>query len=107
MWGVYKNKSRQAATFEMGLGSSFLEKVVIPYANSPSTNPSAKVRAFRDSANYSVNNRLFYCIWRRRTWRPGSCSGSPERSVLEKWYGIRTLGAIMRAALTHCSTVIV
>ena len=46
MWGVYKNKSRQAATFEMGLGSSFLEKVVIPYANSPSTNPNAKVMLF-------------------------------------------------------------
>ena len=39
-------KSRQVATFEMGLGSSFLEKVVIPYANSPSTNPSAKVVVF-------------------------------------------------------------
>ena len=43
MWEAYKNKSRQAATFEMGLGSSILEKVVIPYANSPSTNPIAKV----------------------------------------------------------------
>jgi hypothetical protein len=29
--------------FEMGLGSSFLERVVIPYANSPSTNPGAKI----------------------------------------------------------------
>lgn len=28
----------------MGLGSSCLEKVLIPYANSPSTNPSSKER---------------------------------------------------------------
>jgi len=27
----------------MGLGSSCLEKVVIPYTNSPSTNPDAKL----------------------------------------------------------------
>jgi hypothetical protein len=27
----------------MGLGSSNLEKVVIPYTNSPSTNPTAKI----------------------------------------------------------------
>ena len=45
-----KNKSRQAATFEMGLGSSVLEKVVIPYTNSPSTNPSTKVMLFLKSA---------------------------------------------------------
>ena len=31
---VYK-KSRQVATFEMGLGSSCLEKVVIPYTKFP------------------------------------------------------------------------
>ena len=37
----------------MGLGSSFLEKVVIPYANSPSTNPIAKVTLFIESANFS------------------------------------------------------
>ena len=35
----------------MRLGSSCLEKVVIPYANSPSTNPSAKVVLFLYSAN--------------------------------------------------------
>jgi len=35
----------------MGLGSSCLEKVVIPYANSPSTNPIAKVSIFQISAN--------------------------------------------------------
>ena len=35
----------------MGLGSSFLEKVVIPYANSPSTNPIAKVMLFLESAS--------------------------------------------------------
>ena len=34
----------------MGLGSSCLEKVVIPYANSPSTNPSAKVMLFSKPA---------------------------------------------------------
>ena len=38
MLAVY-NKSRQVATFEMGLGSNFFEKVVVPYANSPLTNP--------------------------------------------------------------------
>ena len=37
----------------MGLGSSFLEKVVIPYANSPSTNPIANVTLFIESANFS------------------------------------------------------
>lgn len=34
----------------MGLGSSCLEKVVIPYANSPSTNPDAKVMFFSEPA---------------------------------------------------------
>ena len=58
MWEAYKNKSRQAATFEMGLGSSFLEKVVIPYANSPSTNPIAKVMLFLESAKNLTNLRL-------------------------------------------------
>ena len=51
MLGAYKKgKSRQVATFEMGLGSSKLEKVVIPYTNSPSTNPNAKVILFWESA---------------------------------------------------------
>ena len=39
----YNNKSRQVTAFSMGLGSSNLERVVIPYANSPSTNPIAKI----------------------------------------------------------------
>ncbi len=34
----------------MGLGSRNLKKVVIPYANSPSTNPDAKVNIIRNSA---------------------------------------------------------
>jgi len=51
------NKSRQAATFEMGLGSSCLEKVVIPYTNSPSTNPSAKILLYFQNANeFGINS---------------------------------------------------
>ena len=42
----------------MGLGSSFLEKVVIPYANSPSTNPNAKVCLFLEIAKESDRNIL-------------------------------------------------
>ena len=34
----------------MGLGSSCLERVVIPYANSPSTNPAAKIVIIPETA---------------------------------------------------------
>ena len=34
----------------MGLGSSNLERVVIPYANSPSTNPAAKIIIIPETA---------------------------------------------------------
>ena len=43
---VVYNKSRQAATFEMGLGSNFIEKVVVPYAKSPLTNPMQRYVLF-------------------------------------------------------------
>ena len=46
-----KEKSRQVTAFAAGLGSSCLERVVIPYTNSPSTNPNAKVVRFCESAN--------------------------------------------------------
>ena len=42
----------------MGLGSSSLEKVVIPYANSPSTNPDAKVIVYSELAkNIGVSHK--------------------------------------------------
>ena len=42
LFSVYsKDRSRQVTAFRVGLGSRGLERVVIPYANSPSTNPVA------------------------------------------------------------------
>ena len=51
-WGANKKKSRQVTALEMGLGSSFLERVVIPYANSPSTNPIANIRSNLRKTNH-------------------------------------------------------
>ena len=47
-----KIKSRQVTAFGMGLGSSFLKRVVIPYTNSPSTNPIANIEQFLFSAKF-------------------------------------------------------
>ena len=40
----------------MGLGSSCLEKVVIPYTNSPSTNPDAKLITFSEFCKKLLTN---------------------------------------------------
>ena len=56
----------------MGLGSSCLEKVVIPYTNSPSTNPAAKVTLFPKSAKKG------FPIKSGMTARPASALRRPD-----------------------------
>ena len=63
----------------MGLGSSCLEKVVIPYTNSPSTNPVTKVMLFLEYAKWCCSIGHF------RKWVdpiPGMCK---KTYVGEKW----------------------
>ena len=51
-------RSRQVTALKMGLGSSFLERVVIPYANSPSTNPIANVGIISEYARLELITSL-------------------------------------------------
>ncbi len=62
MSAARKNKSRQVTAFAAGLGSSCLEKVVIPYTNSPSTNPVTKVASFCDSTNLYKRMIIHYSM---------------------------------------------
>ncbi len=48
--------------FSMRLGSSCLERVVIPYTNSSSTNPSAKVLLFLE-----LESRICYICFTKHT----------------------------------------
>ena len=50
--------------FSMRLGSSCLERVVIPYTNSSSTNPNAKVMLFLEPAIYSKKTLARCCGFR-------------------------------------------
>ena len=64
---VYK-KSRQVATFEMGLGSSCLEKVVIPYTKFPFDESCCKGNTFSEMHKHfkgMVSPRQDGCICRQ------------------------------------------
>ncbi len=54
-----KKQKPPGSDFSMRLGSSYLERVVIPYTNSSSTNPSAKVVLFSGDAKGFLR---FNCI---------------------------------------------